>query len=281
MEDQHYPCAHVVPIEQEPRHHLVIENELVRAFAVEIAPHDRTLCHHHPHDYLLYVAGDGEIISAARDEEPKQFSYRDGECELSPAGLVHVVENLGDTAFRNVVVEFLPKASSLRRGPEPVAKWAAAGDPVWGESMSDPTEAHIAYAVHVASEDPSNFASIRQRFEDVGRAAVYTISLGRKVEVAVTGPVIVASPYGSGLNWKGFGGDPIILHNSNDLEWIPPGVVGILGGSAEGVVVFQLGFSDEELLAVCSRHEPLKSSSRPRRRKRIMPVSRSAARHLN
>ncbi len=112
MDDKRYSCAHVVPIEQEPRHHLVIENEFVRAFAVEIAPHDRTLCHHHPHDYLLYVAGDAEIISAARDEEPKQLSYRDGECELLEAGLVHVVENLGDTAFRNVVVELLPGSSS-------------------------------------------------------------------------------------------------------------------------------------------------------------------------
>ena len=107
-QDNRYPCDQVVPIEQEPRHHLVIENEFVRAFAVEIAPHDRTLCHHHPHDYLLYVAGDAEIVSAARDEEPKRLSYRDGECELLAAGLVHVVENSRDTPFRNIVVELLP-----------------------------------------------------------------------------------------------------------------------------------------------------------------------------
>jgi hypothetical protein len=225
VDDKRYSCAHVVPIEQEPRHRLVIENEFVRAFAVEIAPQDRTLCHHHPHDYLLYVAGDADIISAARDEEPKKLSYRDGECELLEAGLVHVVENVGETAFRNVVVELLPKASSLRRGPKPVAKWVAVGDPVWGESMS---EAHIAYAVHVASEDPSNFANIRQRFEDVGRAAVYTISLGRKVEVKVYGPALVATPYGDRLNPE-YSEDIIVRPNPvSDLAWVPPGCQGIL-----------------------------------------------------
>ena len=87
----------------------MIENEFVRAFAVEIAPYDHTLCHHHPHDYLLYVVGDGEIVSAARDEEPKKLSYSDGECELLEAGMVHVVENLSDT-----------RISEYRRG---VAAW--------------------------------------------------------------------------------------------------------------------------------------------------------------
>jgi hypothetical protein len=37
MEGKPYPCEHAVAIEQEPRHHLVIANEFVRSFAVEIA----------------------------------------------------------------------------------------------------------------------------------------------------------------------------------------------------------------------------------------------------
>src|ERR1700678_4294336 len=114
-----YDCSRVVEIENEPRHHLVIANEFVRAFAVEIAPGERTLCHRHPNDYLLYVALGSSIISAARDEKPKRLNYRDGECEMSAAGLIHVVENLGDTPFRNVVVELLPKAGALRRGENP------------------------------------------------------------------------------------------------------------------------------------------------------------------
>ena len=70
--EQHtrYSCDQVVPIEQEPRHHLVIDNQFVRAFVVDIEPKHVTLCHRHPNDYLLYVAGGTEIISAAKNEEP-------------------------------------------------------------------------------------------------------------------------------------------------------------------------------------------------------------------
>ena len=115
-----YDCSRVVDIADEPHHHLVIANEYVRAFSVEMPAHTRTLCHRHPDEYLLYVASGAEIVSAARDEEPKRLSYVDGECELLKAGLVHVVENLGDGAFRNVVVELSAAGATLKRGTKPV-----------------------------------------------------------------------------------------------------------------------------------------------------------------
>jgi quercetin dioxygenase-like cupin family protein len=225
VDDKRYSCEHVVPIEQEPRHHLVIENEFVRAFAVEIAPHDRTLCHHHPHDYLLYVVGDGDIVSAARDEEPKKLNYRDGECELLQAGMVHVVENLGDAAFRNVVVELLPRFGELRRGPDPQRKFLP------GES-TDAVEAGM----------PDAISRIRPHFESE-KVTIFRFKIHATCEVEVSGPAVVASPEGSGLNWKGSGGNPIIINNLNKLAWIPPRVLGVLGSHAAEVVVFQLGIS--------------------------------------
>jgi hypothetical protein len=117
--ESQYPCDAVVPIEQEPHHHLVIANNFVRAFVVEIAPHERTLCHHHSHDYVMYVIGDAEIVSAPRDSAPKTHNYRAGDCEFSPAGSVHVVENRSDTNFSNLLVELLPGLRDLRRGADP------------------------------------------------------------------------------------------------------------------------------------------------------------------
>jgi hypothetical protein len=114
-----YPCKDVVAIDEEPHHRRVMANEFARVFLVEIAPHERTLCHHHAHDYLMYVAGDAQIVSAPRDGEPKTQSYHDGDCELSSAGLIHVVENLRETKFRNLLVELLPRLDELRRGGDP------------------------------------------------------------------------------------------------------------------------------------------------------------------
>jgi quercetin dioxygenase-like cupin family protein len=218
-----------VPIEQEPRHHLVIDNEFVRAFAVEIAPHDRTLCHRHPHDYLLYVVGDGDIVSAARDEEPKTLSYRDGECELSPAGLIHVVENLRDTPFRNVVVELLPGARSLRRGDDPKV--------ITGK------------------------ASIAQLFNDE-QAAVSMIAMDIGSEVEVHGRVVVASPYEHEVVLENFRGDKVKLSEFNNMAWLWSSLQATLrniGDRPAKAVLFQIGHIDDQGVAVLKGRDPLRS----------------------
>jgi hypothetical protein len=223
-----YSYEQVVPIEQEPRHHLVFENEFVRAFAVEIAPHDRTLCHHHPHDYLMYVAGDAEIISAAREQEPKRLSYSDGECELLSAGMVHVVENLVDTRFRNIVVELLPGSHRMRRVAAPT--WTG------GE------------------------ANVSQIFDDE-RAAIFSIEIGPGAEVKIAGPAVVATPYDNDLNPALVGEVDVKPNNICDLAWVPAECHAALWGcwkDAETAIVFQLGGVDERGLAVPVVREPVK-----------------------
>lgn len=223
-----YPCDQVVPIEQEPRHHLVIENEFVRAFAVEIAPRDRTLCHHHPHDYLMYVVGDAEIISAAREQEPKRLSYRDGECELLAAGLTHIVENRVDTRFRNIVVELLPRTHTMRRVAAPT--W------IGGE------------------------ANVSQILDDE-RAAIFSIELGPGAQVEIAGPAVVATPYDNDLNPALVGEVDVKPNDTCDLAWIQPGCRAVLWGcwkDAETAIVFQLGRTEDQGLAVPVAREPLK-----------------------
>ncbi|MGA2370200.1 MAG: cupin domain-containing protein [Candidatus Korobacteraceae bacterium] len=227
--DYTYDCTHVVEVEQEPRHHLVFSNEFVRGFAVEIAPHERSLCHHHPNDYLLYVALSAEIISAARDEEPKQLSYSDGECELLEAGLVHVVENLSDTPFRNVVVELLPSADELRRGAEP--------DVIRGE------------------------ATVTRIFDDE-RAAIFSLAIEPGAEIEVSGPAVVATPYGNKLNPDAIGDIEVKPNRICDLAWIPPQREAVLWGCWEGserAIVFQVGATNEEFSVASKSHEPLRS----------------------
>ena len=206
-----YDCSHVVDIADEPRHHLIIANEYIRAFAVEIPPHDRTLCHRHPHDYLLYVAGGAEIISAARDEEPKRLSYSEGECELSQAGLIHIVENLSDKTFRNVVVELQPRSRTLRRGAPPKV--------ISGNAQTE-----------------------RLLNEDAGEVVSLAISPGAEVEIA--GPAVLAAPYGRAVMVKEIDDYDTALDDFRKLMWIcAPRKVGVRnsGNAPARLIVFQLG----------------------------------------
>jgi quercetin dioxygenase-like cupin family protein len=204
-----YDCSQVVDIADEPHHHLVIANEYVRAFAVEIPPRTRTLCHHHPHDYLLYIANGAEIVSAARDEEPKRLSYVDGECELSKAGLVHVVDNLGDAAFRNVVVEPLPAAARLKRGAKPtITDGNAQIEEILGE----------------------------------GPGAVFVVVMEPGAEAEIAGPAVIAAPYGP-VMVKELEEFDVALDDFRKLMWVcAPRKVGIRNPTTRArAIVFQLG----------------------------------------
>jgi hypothetical protein len=228
---ERYSCEHVVAIEQEPRHHLIIENEFVRAFAVEIAPHDRTLCHHHAHDYLLYVDGIADIVSAPRNEAPKTILYKDGECERGSAGMIHVVENLGDQPFRNVVVELLPGCGELRRG-------------------ASPRPGSVGGIARVAA------------LLDEEAGSIFRIRMTPEAEVEVFGPAIVAAPRRHRLNPEA-PGDVVIKPNEVcDLAWVPPGRTALLWGcreQTEQAIVFQVGQREGEGLALPGIGEPRKS----------------------
>jgi hypothetical protein len=172
----------------------------VRAFAVEIAPHDRTLCHHHEHEYLMYVAGEARIVSAPRDDDPTTHTYHYGDCDLSPPGLVHVVENLADTRFRNLLVEFLPGLAGLPRGVDPKT--------VDGDAR-------------VARSFTHDLASI----------FLLDVESGSRVDIF--GPAVVASPYEHevevALPQKG----AFTLAHHRQLFWLGPATRATLSSQAD------------------------------------------------
>lgn len=201
----------MVSIEQEPRHHLVIANEFVRGFAVEIAPHDRTLCHHHAHEYLVYVAGEAQIVSTPSEGGPQTHSYQDGDCEFSPPGLVHVVENLRDVRFRNLLVELLPGAQGLRRGPAP-------------KTVSRDLRTRCSFAND--------------------RVSVWLLEMESGSQVEAFGPAIVASPYEHPVELTPSQTTAQTLAHFRDLSWLGPSSAATLrnrANTAAKVVLVAVG----------------------------------------
>ncbi|MGO9518032.1 MAG: hypothetical protein ACLPND_13380 [Candidatus Korobacteraceae bacterium] len=96
-----------VEITAEPSHHLKIENPYIRAFYVEVAPHQSTLMHHHGFDYLAVILGHSEIDSITPDGTVKHVVFEDGAVGYTPAGLTHVATDLAATPFRNATIELL------------------------------------------------------------------------------------------------------------------------------------------------------------------------------
>src|SRR3954471_4002868 len=95
----------VVPITEEQHHHLVLDNEYVRVFHVEVAPHSETLYHQHDMDYVFVTLGDSVVESVRVGENPVKLELKDGDTRFTKGGFAHKAVNLSDKPFVNVTVE--------------------------------------------------------------------------------------------------------------------------------------------------------------------------------
>jgi quercetin dioxygenase-like cupin family protein len=109
-----------VEITAEPHHHQALENQYVRVFKVEVAPHAETLMHWHHHDYFYVTLGDTQVENDVKGKAPANVKLQNGETRFSPGNFAHIAKNLADTPFRNVTIEYL-QDEKARQSPPP--KW--------------------------------------------------------------------------------------------------------------------------------------------------------------
>jgi len=95
----------VVPVDQEPAHHQVLENDYLRVFDVVVSPHGSTLMHRHDRDYTFVILGDANISNERMNEKPVQLALEDGETRYSKGGFAHIARNLAETPFHNITIE--------------------------------------------------------------------------------------------------------------------------------------------------------------------------------
>ncbi len=91
----------------EPSHHLVLENEYVRAFKVEVAAHSSTLMHRHRHDYIFVTLGDAHVSKEVEGQPAADVKLADGDTRFVPGNFAHIAKVLSDQPFRNVTTELL------------------------------------------------------------------------------------------------------------------------------------------------------------------------------
>ncbi len=98
-----------VPVEAEPLHRTVFQNDEVRVYYVRIPAGRETLLHHHAHPYVTIGIGEAEFANEVEGEAPRTLRLRDGEALEAAGGYAHVIRNLGERPFVNLTMEFLKK----------------------------------------------------------------------------------------------------------------------------------------------------------------------------
>src|SRR5712692_958306 len=112
-----------VEVTAEPSHHLALENEYVRVFKVEVAPHAATLMHRHRHDYVFVTLGASAVSNEVEGKPPVALKLQDGETRFTPGNFAHIARNLADTPFRNVTIELLRGEEDDKARQLPPPKW--------------------------------------------------------------------------------------------------------------------------------------------------------------
>src|SRR5438128_11506303 len=85
-----------VEITAEPSHHLALDNNYVRVFKVEVAPHAATLMHRQRHDYVFVTLGASEVSNEVEGNAQLTLKLQHGETHVTPGGSAHIAKNLSD-----------------------------------------------------------------------------------------------------------------------------------------------------------------------------------------
>jgi hypothetical protein len=119
------PATAPVALKDEPHHHLMFENDYVRAWAFGIHGHEATLLHSHDLPYLGIALGAADFANAVSGKPEAHVALADGQVSYSKGGFAHLVRTESDTPFRNITIELLkPQGAPQNRCVKVIADGA-------------------------------------------------------------------------------------------------------------------------------------------------------------
>lgn len=99
------PSASLMDVSSERFHHLVLENDAVRVFRVEIPVGEETWVHRHERDYVFLILARAQIQERREGKEPEDRNLEAGQVLYLEGGFAHQVRNVGSEPFRALIVE--------------------------------------------------------------------------------------------------------------------------------------------------------------------------------
>jgi uncharacterized Zn-binding protein involved in type VI secretion len=97
----------VITMDEEPHHHLVLQNDYVKVFNVEVSPGDSIVLHRHDEDTVAIAIGD-QVVTVGIPGKPDVHSKNaDAQVRLQRSGYMHSTRVDGDTPYHTVAVELL------------------------------------------------------------------------------------------------------------------------------------------------------------------------------
>ena len=110
----------------EPDHHLVLSNDYVNAYDVEVPPKGSTLLHQHLYDNIFVVLGADDITNLVEGKASVHLNPTESSVNFGRAPYTQLITNNGTKPFRNVMIEFVQPQSEVKDFYKSVADALAA-----------------------------------------------------------------------------------------------------------------------------------------------------------
>ena len=117
----------IVPVEQEPVHKVVFENDLVRVIDAALPVGHATLHHTHARDNVPVAVAGGRVATVRIGGEPVESAVTVGQVSFAAGGYTHVVRNVGTTPLHFIDVELRTSAPAVAAVPRPAPPPSLAG----------------------------------------------------------------------------------------------------------------------------------------------------------
>jgi len=140
----------VVPVGEEPRHHVVFQNKYVRVIDAAIPPGDTTLFHTHSVNNVPVVISGGNLRTEILGGKITESSVETGGAWFTPATYTHSIKNIGNTPVRFIDAEVLSS-------PPAVASTATETGKVPGRTLVLENEQVRIYSIKLARGETTGF----------------------------------------------------------------------------------------------------------------------------
>jgi hypothetical protein len=97
----------VITMDQEPHHHLALQNDYVKVFDVHVSPGDSIVLHRHDRDTVAIAIGDQDVTVGIPGKLDVRQKNADAQVRLQRGGYVHSTRVDGDVPYHTVAVELL------------------------------------------------------------------------------------------------------------------------------------------------------------------------------
>jgi hypothetical protein len=94
-------------MDQEPHHHLTLQNDYVKVFKVEVSPGDSIVLHRHDQDTIAIAIGNQEVTVGIPSKPDVHQKNADAQVRLQRGGYVHSTKVDGDMPYHTIAVELL------------------------------------------------------------------------------------------------------------------------------------------------------------------------------